>query len=108
MKINNVTIRSLYTARWLFLLLAVLFIVFQFLTGPKTTAHLGSWKLMLGVAAAIVGYIVGKALHPKMSLSALLESDKEDEFPDAIKLLAVCFYRGVIMLGFIVGVLLGV
>ena len=105
---NNPPTRSFYTTRWLWLLLAGLFCIFQFLTIPNTNGRLGVWKLMLGVAAAITGYIVGKSLMPKVSITELVAENRPCEQPDAIKLLAVCFYRGVIMLGFIIGVLLGV
>jgi len=101
-------IRAVFTAKWLFVFLVLLFLFFRFVAVPNSIGQLGLWKLMLGVAAAITGYITSKALHPEMSLSKLLAEDRANELPDSIKLLGILFYRGVTMAAFIVGVLLGV
>lgn len=109
MKLKNITpIRVIFTIKWLFLFLVLLFIFFKFVAVPNTTGQLGLWKLMLGVAAAITGYVTSKVLHPEMSLSKLLAEDRANELPDSIKLLGVLIYRGAIMAAFIMGVLLGV
>jgi len=109
MKLKSVApIRAVFTAKWLFLFLVLLFLFFKFVAIPNTTGQLGLWKLMLGVAAAITGYVTSKALHPEMSLSKLLAEDRANELSDSIKLLGILIYRGAIMAAFIVGVLLGV
>jgi len=109
MKLKSVApIRAIFTAKWLFLFLVLLFMFFKFVAIPNTTGQLGLWKLMLGVAAAITGYITSKALHPEMSLSKLLAEDRANELSDSIKLLGILIYRGAIMVAFIIGVLLGV
>jgi hypothetical protein len=109
MKLANITpIRPLFTLKWLFLFLILLFILFKFVAMPNSIGQLGMWKLMLGVAAAIVGYITSKVLHPEMSITALLAEDHPNELPDAIKLLGILIYRGLTMSAFVVGVLLGV
>jgi len=101
-------IRAVFTTKWLFLFLVLIFLFFRFVVIPNSNAQLGLWKIMLGIAAAIAGYITSKVLHPDMSLSKLLAEDKINELPDAIKLLGVLIYRGVIMAAFIIGILLGV
>ena len=108
-KIKSIApIRAIFTAKWLFLLLGLLFVLFRFVVPLNGNVQLGLWKIMLGVAAATAGYITSKALHPNMSLSKLLEEDKTNELPDAIKLLGVLIYRGFIMAAFVVGILLGI
>jgi len=101
-------IRAVFTAKWLFVFLILLFLFFKFVAVPNSTGQLGLWKLMLGVAAAIAGYVTSKALHPEMSLSKLLAEDRTNELPDSIKLLGILIYRGAIMAAFVIGILLGV
>jgi len=109
MKIKGIApIRAIFTAKWLFIFLALLFLFFRFAVVPNSIGQLGLWKLMLGVAAAITGYVTSKALHPEMSLSKLLAEDRANELSDSIKLLGILIYRGAIMAAFIIGVLLGV
>ena len=109
MKLKSVApIRAVFTVKWLFAFLILLFLFFKFVATPNSVGQLGLWKLMLGVAAAIVGYVTSKALHPEMSLSKLLAEDRANELPDSIKLLGILIYRGIIMGAFIIGVLLGV
>lgn len=109
MKIKGIApIRAIFTAKWLFLFLILLFVFFKFIALPNSNIQLGIWKVMLGVTAAIAGYITSKVLHPEMSLSKLLSEDRANELPDSIKLLGILIYRGAIMAAFIVGVLLGV
>jgi len=109
MKLKSIApIRAVLTAKWLFVFLVLLFLFFKFVAVPNSIGQLGLWKLMLGVAAAITGYITSKALHPEMSLSKLLAEDRANEFPDSIKLLGILIYRGAIMAAFVIGILLGV
>ena len=109
MKLKSIVpIRAVFTAKWLFVFLIMLFLFFKFVAVPNSIGQLGLWKIMLGVAAAIAGYITSKVLHPDMSLSKLLAEDRANELPDSIKLLGILIYRGAIMAAFIVGILLGV
>jgi len=102
------TIRAILTVKWLVLVVLVLLILFQFVAAPNTTIRLALYKMMLGVIGAIVGHIVVKSLYPYMSLSKMLEEDKLNEMPDAIKFIGACLLRGLVMSAIIVGVLLGV
>jgi hypothetical protein len=109
MKLKRIApIRAIFTAKWLFIALVVLFILFQYVVLPNSTAKLAVYKLMLGIAGAIVGHIVVKALYPYMSLSKMLEEDKTDEMPDAVKFLGACILRGAVMAAIIIGVLTGI
>jgi len=109
MKLRSVApIEALFTAKWLFLILLVLLVLFQFAALPNSTAKLVVYKLILGIAGAIVGHVVVKALYPYMSLSKMFSNDKVNEMPDAVKLLGACILRGAVMAAVIIGVLLGV
>jgi hypothetical protein len=105
---ENSAVKAIVTAKGLFLFLAILFVLFNFVAIPNSTGQLGLWKIMLGVSAAIAGYITSKILHPTMSITKLLAEDKVNETPDAIKLLGVLIYRAAIMSSFVLGILLGV
>jgi hypothetical protein len=101
-------IRAFLTVKWLVVLAVVLYLLFAFVAPDRSTAKLALYKLMLGIAAAVIGHIVVKALYPYMSLSAMLAEDKEDEGPDAQKFIGACILRGAVMGSIILGVLLGV
>ena len=101
-------IRAFLTVKWLVVLAIVLYLLFQFVATPQSTARLALYKLMLGIAGAGVGHIVVKSLYPYMSLSAMLAEDKKDEGPDAQKFIGACILRGAVMAAIILGVLLGV
>jgi hypothetical protein len=101
-------VRAFLTVKWLVVLMFVLYLLFQFVAPPQTTARLALYKLMLGIAAAVVGHIVVKALYPYMSLSTMLAEDKKNETPDAIKFAGACILRGAVMAAVVIGVLLGV
>ena len=101
-------VRAFLTVKWLVVLMVVLYLLFQFVAAPQSTARLALYKLMLGIAGAVVGHIVVKALYPYMSLSALLAEDKKDERADASKFIGACILRGAVMAAVIIGVLLGV
>lgn len=106
--LNVSFVRAVVKSAWLLLLLVVLMAVFQFAVHPNTNARLLTWKLILGVSAAIVGHWIVKALYPYISISDLLCNDRKDEVPDAIKFFGACVLRGLVMGALIVGVLLGV
>ena len=109
MKLRSVApIRALFTAKWLFLMLVVFIVLFQFVAPPNSTVKLAIYKLILGTVGAIIGHIVVKALYPYMSLSKMFAEDKVNEMPDAVKLLGACILRGAVMAAIIIGVLLGV
>jgi hypothetical protein len=86
----------------------VLYVLFQFIATPQSTARLALYKLMLGIAGAVVGHIVVKSLYPYMSLSTMLAEDKKDEKADAQKFIGACILRGAVMASLILGILLGV
>ena len=101
-------IRAFLIVKWLVLLAIVLYVLFQFVATPQSTVRLALYKLMLGIAGAVVGHIVVKSLYPYMSLSALLAENKKDESADAQKFIGACILRGAVMAAVIVGDLLGV
>jgi hypothetical protein len=43
-----------------------------------------------------------------VSLTKLLENDKSNEIPDALKFLGASFLRAIVMAAFIIGVMLGI
>jgi len=105
---KHAIIRAFLTVKWLVVLAVVLYLLFAFVAPDRSTAKLALYKLMLGIAAAVIGHIVVKALYPYMSVSKLLEEDKHDEKADAIKFVGACILRGTVMAAIIVGCLLGI
>ena len=105
---GNPFVRAFLTAKALIVLMSVLYLLFRFVAVPNSTMALVLYKLVLGIAAAVVGHIVVKALYPYVSISRMLMDDKKNEGPDATKFVGVCILRGAVMAAFILGVLLGV
>lgn len=102
--------RTVWTTRYLVLLLGGLIATFYWLAAPNSTFKLAVYKMILAVMASIVGHFVSKSLFPYVSLSKLMEDveNAQDELAHAVKFAGACVLRGAIMLGILVGVLLGV
>ncbi len=105
---RSVIVTAFLRARWLIVLLAVFYLLFHFVAPARSTPQLALYKLMLGIAAAVIGHIVVKQLYPYIDLARMVAEDKKDERPDATKFIGACILRGAVMAAFILGVLLGV
>jgi hypothetical protein len=110
MKLNvkNPTLRSIWRTKWLLVMLIILGLIFYFLAPPNTTMRLVTYKLFIGICALVVGHVAVKSLYDYISLSQLLDRNKFNEMPDAIKFLGACFLRGLVLAAFVIGVLLGI
>jgi hypothetical protein len=103
-----VMVRAVLTSKILIGMIMLLALFFVFIAPNGSTIKLASYKLMLGIAGAVIGHIVVKSLYPYMSLSKLLEEDKKNETADSLKFLGACILRGCVMGALIIGILLGV
>lgn len=101
-------VTAFFRVRWLIVLLIALYLLFYFVAPARSTPQLALYKLILGVAAAVIGHIVVKELYPYIDLARMVAEDKKDERSDATKFIGACILRGAVMAAVILGVLLGV
>jgi hypothetical protein len=102
-----VMLRTIKRTKWLWVMLFILGLLYLFAFPQQSTMKLVAYKLFIGVCAFLVAHVAVKSVYD-VSLTKLLENDKSNEIPDALKFLGASFLRAIVMAAFIIGVMLGI